>query len=440
MTQDDNFDEVKINNNIFNLLHFKVSDKSLKNNRLYLCANNRLIASINLQNHIIDLDEQIYELNNFWYIGILTGSYLDENVDMTRLSFLFPNDSTDIFYSISLTNIIETCQIHIEQYLSSYLVKIIDDKKSKINKFILTNVQQFRHLLTYMSDKVYKIKPKSTNAQIEEHLYHIDHLYRSETKQNIDKLINDLDFFSSDYEQCFNTTLQQINDINRDLLVEYVTHRKFIIKLLEKGIMGTDDGNYQKENYLHQLIYPMKNTSDDLDYDSHNLWLIDDKLSYCRLIYSDSPFNNGSKQVRPDLTILDHPVAVSDDPNEGKSFDTIIIFEIKRPMRNEYNDLNNPIDQLYNYVIKFRSNTLIDIHKRPIHVNESTKFFLYAICDITDNLKTYIDKYDFVESTDKLGFFTYNKKYNAYFEILSYDKLLNDAKKRNRVFFDKLGI
>ena len=39
-----------------------------------------------------------------------------------------------------------------------------------------------------------------------------------------------------------------------------------------------------------------------------------------------------------------------------------------------------------------------------------------------------------------LGYYNYNKKYNAYFEILSYDKILNDAKKRNRVLFDKLGL
>ena len=31
-------------------------------------------------------------------------------------------------------------------------------------------------------------------------------------------------------------------------------------------------------------------------------------------------------------------------------------------------------------------------------------------------------------------------KINAYIEILSYDKIISDAKKRNRILFDKLGI
>ena len=41
---------------------------------------------------------------------------------------------------------------------------------------------------------------------------------------------------------------------------------------------------------------------------------------------------------------------------------------------------------------------------------------------------------------DSLGYFDFNETYNAYFEILSYDKILNDARKRNRVLFDKLGL
>lgn len=41
---------------------------------------------------------------------------------------------------------------------------------------------------------------------------------------------------------------------------------------------------------------------------------------------------------------------------------------------------------------------------------------------------------------DNMGFFGYNavKDINAYIEIVSYDKLVEDAKKRNKILFDKL--
>ena len=50
-----------------------------------------------------------------------------------------------------------------------------------------------------------------------------------------------------------------------------------------------------------------------------------------------------------------------------------------------------------------------------------------------------MDFHDFSQTPDKLGYYKYNDKMNAYIEILSYDKIINDAKKRNRILFDKLG-
>ena len=66
--------------------------------------------------------------------------------------------------------------------------------------------------------------------------------------------------------------------------------------------------------------------------------------------------------------------------------------------------------------------------------------YLYAVCDITTTLEQILDFHDFSQTPDKLGYYKYNDKMNAYIEILSYDKIINDAKKRNRILFDKLGI
>jgi len=37
-------------------------------------------------------------------------------------------------------------------------------------------------------------------------------------------------------------------------------------------------------------------------------------------------------------------------------------------------------------------------------------------------------------------FFGFKKQYNTYFEVISYSKMLTDAKKRNAVLFNKLGL
>ena len=40
---------------------------------------------------------------------------------------------------------------------------------------------------------------------------------------------------------------------------------------------------------------------------------------------------------------------------------------------------------------------------------------------------------------DNLGYYGFNEALNAYYEVISYTKLLGDAKKRNRILFDKLN-
>ena len=184
----------------------------------------------------------------------------------------------------------------------------------------------------------------------------------------------------------------------------------------------------------------MRATSVDTPYSNHNLWLIDEKLAYCSYISSDIPFNNNPKEDRTDIMILDSPVAVSDEENAGREYESIVLFELKRPMRDDYSDSSNPVNQLYKYVSQLKTNTKKDKGGRIIRVGQNTKFYLYAVCDITTTLEQILDFHDFSQTPDKLGYYKYNDKMNAYIEILSYDKIINDAKKRNRILFDKLGI
>ena len=205
------------------------------------------------------------------------------------------------------------------------------------------------------------------------------------------------------------------HDANSAVLAEYVSHRRIIIELLERGLRRQDDKKFNKEKYMHNLIYPMKSTGDEIDYEAHNLWLIDEKLSYCSFISSDIPFDNDCKQERSDILILDNPVAISDDKNDGTVFNTIIIFELKRPMRDDYTDSDNPITQLYGYVRKIRNGEAKDKYHRPIRVNDSTKYYLYAVCDVTSKLDRFIEQYSFTRTPDMLGYYNFNKTYNAYF-------------------------
>ena len=82
--------------------------------------------------------------------------------------------------------------------------------------------------------------------------------------------------------------------MGKSSLAEYIVHRKSVLDLLENNLKYQDPyGNtYAYEESVHQLVFPMQQTSDDIDYTSHNLWLIDEKLSYHYYLASDKKINS----------------------------------------------------------------------------------------------------------------------------------------------------
>lgn len=429
----------------FNLLNVKIQDESFGENKLYLCANNRLVQSKSLGNIIVDLNKEFFDSNKFWYVGVLRSQYLDEHVDLNRLSFTIqekPDDEEKLFNEITLKEILTSSSTIIENFLKSYLAPIEAEKLQRIQRHVAKVSPQYRPLVTYMAAEIKNIRPGLSEEKLDDELYKINRKFEKQIKKDNMEILSSFDKNTSanleEYELKIQEQIEKLTEANSANLAKYITHRSVILKLFEKGLRRQDDGTFNKERFMHNLIYPMKKTSNDIGYESHNLWLIDDRLSYYSYISSDIPFDNDKN--RPDILLLDNPVAVSDINNDGKPFDNITIFELKRPMRNDYTNSDNPIEQLFNYVDKIKENKAFDKNGRIIKVDATTKFYLYVVCDITSSLEKILKRNNYKKTSDLLGYSYYNEEYNAYIEILSYDKILNDSQKRNHIFFEKLGI
>ena len=65
---------------------------------------------------------------------------------------------------------------------------------------------------------------------------------------------------------------------------------------------------------------------------------------------------------------------------------------------------------------------------------------MYIVADITRTLKEILEEEDFKNTPQGEGMYKYHSKYNAYIEVIPYEKLTNDSKDRNRILFEKLGI
>ena len=435
----------KVGQQEFSLLNFKINDRAFPyRNRLYLCANERLVDSKALDKFIVNLDQSIFEEEGYWYLGVLTSEYFDENVDMNRLSFSIPKESRTLFPdSPGLDDIIKVAADAVRDYLKNYLDNVETRKQQRIQSYTRDIAPQYRHLEFYVPDEIATLKPGLSDDELDDALYGIKRAFENKTKDECNGLLKKLksgEITAEEYQNQFQSTIGKVSDVNRATLAEYVVHRRIILNLFNQGLEIRPDGKFNLEKYMHQIIYPMRATSDELPYENSNLWLIDEKLSFCQFISSDMPFNNSNNEERSDILVLDNPVVVAENKNTGLAYDSIAIFELKKPMRNDYTMESNPVTQLLNYAKKIIDGNAKDCKHRPIRVTDTTQFYLYALCDITETLEKVLDFLSFTRTPDGLGAYKYNENLHAYIEVLSFDKIRNDAEKRNKVLFEKLGI
>ena len=427
----------------FELISLKIDDSIINEHKLILCANNRSVKDYKLENYINDIESLKLD-EKYCYLGLVNSKFLDNNVDSNRLDFstisLKPTVMNGVEL-ISLEKIIDDVSDYIKNLLKDELTPITEKKHQRVSTYINEHSPQYRYLLKYKADELKKIKANISNEKLEEALYKIKSDFEMEISNEKTELVKTITDKSSilDYEEKLKTLVEKISDSNKSRLADYIIHRRAILDLFEKGMLFNEDGKYSKEAFMHNLIYPMKKTSDDkITFDEQNLWLIDEKLSYYFYISSDIPFNNEQSEDRPDLMFFDRSIALSEVKNDGTSYDSIVIFELKKPMRDDL-PYNSPIDQIIDYKTQIQTNTKKDKDGRYIRVDENTKFYLYVICDVSPTFKNKIKStYGLTETVDGLGYYRMNN--NEYLEILSYDKILNDAKKRNQVLFEKLGI
>jgi hypothetical protein len=124
----------------------------------------------------------------------------------------------------------------------------------------------------------------------------------------------------------------------------------------------------------------------------------------------------------------------------GPPFNAIVLIEFKRPLRDDYTEKENPISQVYNYVRELKKGTTKDREGRLIPVHPQTPFYAYIVCDITSTLQLFAENATLTRTPDMMGYIGFNQPLGAYVEVISFTKLVADAKKRNAILFDKLGI
>ncbi|MDR0743113.1 MAG: ATP-binding protein [Tannerella sp.] len=398
-------------------------------NQFILFAHDRAAKIIDLSKHIIDLNAKLEDNSEEFHImAFLTGQYLNGIVSPERDDFDFDNDEADI----TLDELTGKSFPEIKILIQDILANIHKNKEAKIRQFISSEAPEYRHLLQKKPEIIDTITPTASKADIETHLHRAEMQHKEETRLEVTKILQNDDVDNDDIERAY----LEVSEVAKADLTKYIISRNHVMELLDKKINVDDDKKYNREDELHKLFYQMKVTSDSVPYEYNNLWLIDERLNFHDYLASDLPLD-GDKGDRPDIIVYNVPYYFNNADNPNNSFS---IIEFKRPMRDDYSDTKNPIDQIVKYVDEIRAGKAKKQNGQFITVTSTTPCFAYVICTLTPTIRTICERRDFNKSYDNLGYFFYIKNFNTYFEVFSYEKIVKDAKIRNRIFMKKLGL
>ena len=447
-------DTVNIKNVDFEINHIRIRKNADLSNNVCYGASSRLVLKESLKGYIPSTGGGFKDDDDeFYYTCLITSQYLNENVSPERLQFTIEENPG----AISFPDVIYMSEIRgavlpkIREYLAPFLTVKRQQAKERIDNFVANQSPRYRSVVHRMTDEEKDIDPEISDKALELKLH--DKLYQLE-KETISEgyeLMSHLDYDDlDDYKQRLDKYMQSAAELKQSDLASYVSHRRVVIDLFEKALRRQDDDKYSKESVIHRLVMPMIKTSDEVPMDDANLWLIDERLAFHHFMASDKslksmPTTQSESGKEPDLALwrfFDSSLLVN-EKGIPSSLPSITIVEFKRPMRDNYKEdtaEDNPIKQVLRYIDLIRDEKAQTDDGRPVIPMKNAPAFCYIIADLTSSLKQICESEDLQESSDRLGYYKYHSKKNAYIEVLSFDAIVQRSKERNRAFFDKLGL
>ena len=440
--------------------HFTVylsKSNSANSHRIHFCAQNRSVKDEWLGKPIIELGKKPVHENDssFFYAAFVVSEALDNAVSNERTGFTFPeveDEDGDDIEELTLPKIRKKAVATIESMIADYIEQARTAKMEGYRQVVNSELPQYRAVLHHRADEVKRLAAGLNQQALDYELYKIEADWKAEVKKmGAEILEKKKDVTTMDeYKQLYEEYLTDMNEIGQAELARYVVHRKSIIDLLD--ILTSKDGledKYSNEDLVHCVFFPIRTTSDVVPSDKQNLWLLDERLSYHSYLASDKMFSamdcvevTDNENSRPDLLILNNAFAFSED--NDAPYQSISIVEFKKPERDNYVDNDekkNPLDQVEQYVEDMLGGKVKNRKGRTINITNQTPFYIYIVCDLTESLRKILERRDFMKTPDGLGYYNFrNKRYNGFIVVLSYEKVKADARKRNQILFDRLGL
>lgn len=447
--------EIPVENNTFKLKGKQTEEEFLvrvfklffpknQKSRISLVAHKREVSGSVIHKYIPEFSEDFYVKDNSGdvlhernYIvkAYVFSTYLDQNVSLERGGFEFQMEN-DVLFGISQVEI-ESWSANIAKDAVGSDVAIRQEKKiERVQAYVDEEAPWHKSILDKIDLTEMPYNP--TNEDIESRLQKEKFAQETQIKKDVSRLLaeNNLENLKENVLKIAN----KISETSKNNLIHYIALRRNILDIFEKSLQLDETGTYEAEGVVHDIIFPRKGDTDTTSFEEHNLWIIDERLNFTDYVSSDVPLN-GKNSERPDLLVYNNRILFRGD-NEISN--PVTIFEFKKPQRDNFvnpSSQEDPVTQIVRYVNNIRDGKYKTPKGRKILVAENTPFYGYVVCDLTPKVETWLNREkNFKTMPDRLGWFQWLENINLYIEVISWDKVLKDAKMRNQIFFQKLGI
>ncbi|KFF18841.1 ATP-binding protein [Chryseobacterium sp. JM1] len=432
----------KLNKYEFVAKVFKIYYPGNQKSRVSLTGHNREVTDTPLHKYIPEFEDEFFEEDenkakrNYIIKTYILGKYLDDNVSLERETFDFPKESKDMYFPFGQADLErKASEISKEAFGDDVQVRV-QKKSEQIRNYVNESAPWHKSYLNELDISAipYNLKDEDIELALQEVKFRKEQKTRAELKSLLDNP-------EISHNGQMAEAISKISEIGKSDLAHYVFNRKIVLDAFRQLLKRKEDGKGELEKDIHNLIFPMGKTSENCDYQEHNLWLLDERLIFSEFVASDKKISTKKDALgEPDLVVFDKKQSFRSGDNNYSN--PLTIFEFKRPKREAYKTDDDPIMQIGKYVKDIRAGKYeMPEGLEKIKVNDSTPVYAYVVCDLTPKIREFAEElHSLTKSPDDEGYFGFLRGYNMYVEVISFKKMMDDATLRNKIFFKKLHL
>lgn len=415
-------------------LKFKV--KSGLRPGIYYCAGGRVVCKASTA-----LDPKFESLMpdadgaDTMYLGLVKSRVLDDLVKSDRNGIEW--GTPGIYGYPSEKEILKRVEEICAEFLKPDFERLDVKSNAKLQDFVDSEAPEYKSFLSRRRDSLY-VKPDASVSDVREYIREEFHRYERAECRAVDDWMA-VDWSGEEAESKIRELTERIEPIVAHDLVKFAASRRFYLRMYEKAMSLSEEGEYRKEKVIHSLIFPM--STDDrsaVDMGKQPLWLIDERLTFVNCLTSDPRFSampitaSTSRQRTDSAALKLYAVGTADNAGE------LYIIDFKRPGCDDYDSEENPISQVLDYVDELRPGGVTAADGMEITGADKLPIYCFIVTQITPTLRKQCRNSGLQLGASGDCFFGVLN--GVYFEVMNLNSLYKKAKERNHTLLKAAGL